>query len=144
MALVEVEGRSHQELSLVADDKGLVAHEEGSLEGVGLGESSEVSESCESSMREYSLGIRLAARWQVRYHDLARVRVSFIEFTFKVDASWGSRRGSRTTDLAVLVNDVGNVAGNGGLVEQREAALLDDGTRGEAVAYELDHEEAAC
>ena len=46
MALVEVEGRSHQELSLVADDKGLVAHEEGSLEGVGLSESSEVSEGC--------------------------------------------------------------------------------------------------
>ena len=56
MALVEVEGRSHQELSLVADDKGLVAHEEGSLEGVGLRETSEVSEGCEPSMRQNGFG----------------------------------------------------------------------------------------
>ena len=94
-------------------------------------------------MRENGLCSGLAARWQVGDDNLSSVGVSCIEFSHEVDTSWGSRRGSRTTDLAVLVNDVGNVAGNGGLVEQREAALLDDGTRGEAVAYELDHEEAA-
>ena len=128
MARVEVEGGSHQELGLVADDKGLVAHEEGSLEGVGLSESSEVSKGCQPIMRQYSLSVGLAARWQVGNDDLACVGVSRVEFAVKVNASWRSRGGSRTADLAVLVNDVGNVAGNGGLVEQCETALLDDST----------------
>ena len=113
------------------------------MEGVGLGQASEVSEGGETSVRHNGLGSCLASRRSIGNDDLASVGVGFIKLALEEESSGRGGRGSGTTDTTAFVDDVGNVASNGGLVEERETALLDDGARREAVSNELNHKESA-